>query len=757
MGLLKLFLALLVLALGVQAEKYKKYTADDWMIYVCGTVLTTFATWCEGQVDYDYTCYCYDDNARASLAGCFAFNTDHPNGRYETFIKTCSEFNYTVTIEDMEESLQLYSAKAQSVVASSTEAASETSAYADYSSAAANSTATDAASMSEASASSSESASSEDAETYAPTVPMVDYPILVDTTTFTMYWDAYSQFYQNYSGSFYYASGIYAYWALVLLGATISNWAVVMFPGIRLYCNGRISKMWRKYVTLPALFRRKKLHYQKCLFFFDFLIPSRLESLIASGFFWVTFLVCAIEYPWTQDNIWYPRRYEAMIRYVADRTGIVATVILPLLFLFGGRNNFLQWITGWNFATFIMYHRWMGRVIVSLIFVHGIAYTVMYINDGYYAEEMGEEYLRYGVVATTAGALMCFQGLLFLRRRFYEVFLVIHILLAVCWVLGAWKHLIDTVFLTFMYPTVAVWCLDRLVRVARLFWFGSPKATVTLLADDCLRVVVPRPAHWKGVPGGHAWVHFLTSWYFWQSHPFTFLESVEENNQIVFLLKSKKGATYYLTKRLANLPGKTCTVRVSVEGPYGEACPVEHHDNVVFVAGGNGIPGIFSEVYSLAKRSASNMQQHLKLIWILRDPLTLEWMWRELIALRETKIQTTIYITRPDAITENLLEKMVTKESSKEEGSSGEEKDLLKKDDNVLDMLRAYFPHINFVQGRPLMDTLVQEEAEFATKSAAFITCGHPIMVDDLRYAVVLNIDKSDKRLDFYEQLQVWA
>ncbi|PYD07639.1 hypothetical protein DND36_32070, partial [Pseudomonas savastanoi pv. glycinea] len=68
----------------------------------------------------------------------------------------------------------------------------------------------------------------------------------------------------------------------------------------------------------------------------------------------------------------------------------------------------------------------------------------------------------------------------------------------------------------------------------------------------------------------------------------------------------------------------------------------------MFLAGGNGIPGIYSEIYDLAKRSANNSKQMLKLVWIIREAKSISWMFEEMEALKHTKIQTTIYITRPD-------------------------------------------------------------------------------------------------------------
>jgi len=45
-----------------------------------------------------------------------------------------------------------------------------------------------------------------------------------------------------------------------------------------------------------------------------------------------------------------------------------------LLWLFGGRNNILIWMTGWSFATFNVFHRHIARVAT----LQGIAHSVLY-------------------------------------------------------------------------------------------------------------------------------------------------------------------------------------------------------------------------------------------------------------------------------------------------------------------------------------------------------------------------------------------
>ena len=62
------------------------------------------------------------------------------------------------------------------------------------------------------------------------------------------------------------------------------------------------------------------------------------------------------------------------------------------------------------------------------------------------------------------------------------------------------------------------------------------------------------------------------------------------------------------------------------------------------------------------------------------------------------------------------------------------------------------------IEGRPNIEKVIETCIEESSGSACFVTCGHPAMVDDIRVAVANNIDnKEGKRVDYYEQLQVWA
>ncbi|KAG7662765.1 uncharacterized protein J8A68_003688, partial [[Candida] subhashii] len=76
----------------------------------------------------------------------------------------------------------------------------------------------------------------------------------------------------------------------------------------------------------------------------------------------------------------------------------------------------------------------------------------------------------------------------------------------------------------------------------------------------------------------------------------------------------------------------------------------------------------------------------------------------------------------------------------------------------LVELIKRELSHIEFKEGRPNIEELVREEVNNSAGSIGFVTCGHPVMVDELRYYCAQNISNPNKnRVDFYEQLQVWA
>jgi hypothetical protein len=62
--------------------------------------------------------------------------------------------------------------------------------------------------------------------------------------------------------------------------------------------------------------------------------------------------------------------------YLSDRAGIIATANFPLLWVFASRNDVFMWLTGWSFATFNVFHKWLARIVTIQAILHSVGYTV---------------------------------------------------------------------------------------------------------------------------------------------------------------------------------------------------------------------------------------------------------------------------------------------------------------------------------------------------------------------------------------------
>ena len=137
----------------------------------------------------------------------------------------------------------------------------------------------------------------------------------------------------NYDDSVYYGGSLLAYWLLIMILYGVVHWTKYLFPGFASKLTCTPVNIWRRYISMPATFRRKKCQEQRLLMFFDFLVPSRLETIVIALFYGLTILVNAIRTGYVENDPFLGDRYEAKLRYVADRTGIIPTVMMPLIFL----------------------------------------------------------------------------------------------------------------------------------------------------------------------------------------------------------------------------------------------------------------------------------------------------------------------------------------------------------------------------------------------------------------------------------------
>jgi hypothetical protein len=255
-------------------------------------------------------------------------------------------------------------------------------------------------------------------------------------------------------------------------------------------------------------------------------VPTIGQALYIVVFFGLNVILCSVNYSNSQPHPWYFTRKEETLAYIGYRTGHVAYALLPLLLLFSSRNNVLLWITSWSYSTYLLMHRWVSRIFAVQAIVHSITLLVAYKSSGGYVTDSKEPYWLWGIVATVLTCAMLVFSHLYFRRLSYEIFLVLHILLAVFVIVGCWYHVIlkwgFNFYDNWLYAACAVWFFDRILRLLRIARNGVRRAVVTELGSTHVRVDI-QGLRWASKPGHIAFAYFpgLNPLRPWENHPFS--------------------------------------------------------------------------------------------------------------------------------------------------------------------------------------------------------------------------------------------
>lgn len=693
------------IAAGVQAKSWQLHHYASEAVNGCSLLIGKQATWA---TKHDLLGFCKKDDqpALGSMAWCLE-NQPKPEEAKHAFIKQCDEeYGLKVTMEDLQHAYQNAT---------------------DYL-----------------------------VENPKKTIPgwnpkkPASVPVkFTDEEYDTAYLSAIYRF-MNVNWLMWFGIALFGYWFAIMFVAGAYNALFYIAPGFTKRLQNPIINTWRKYVTLPALFNQQHVNPAVRMRWFCWLVPTRWEAVMMGGYLTLVIIFNACLFHKLDGNIYFSTSAMFVAKQVANRSGLSTIYIIPQLILFAGRNNFMQWVTGWSYSRFIYLHKWLARVAVILVLTHAIAYTVKSggFNGDKYIEYLTEDFFRWGIAALTCGSIMCFQALYFMRHMNYEFFLLLHILLAVFFIVGGWIHTADQGYEQWFIAATAVWCFDRAIRLGRLAFFGIRKANVQLVGEDTLRVTVTRPKWWTPFPGCHAFIHFVRPTVFWQSHPFTVVGDAAEadgSGTITLYLKVKGGVTHGLCKYLSKCPGKSAKVPVAIEGPYGTRLPLDRYDTLVFITGGHGIPGLYSQAREIISRAGSKTR--VKFYWTIRNYQAIEWFYPELQKFNNDQIETIVYVSQPREVNSPIV---------LDEDSSMEKKSCNEETIDHVETLKLRLDHFVFREGRPDIDELVATEAAESLGSIAFTTCGAGTLVDASRRAVANNFEKCSYRVDYYEQAQIW-
>ncbi|ODA79408.1 hypothetical protein RJ55_05001 [Drechmeria coniospora] len=498
-------------------------------------------------------------------------------------------------------------------------------------------------------------------------------------------------------------------------------------------------------------------------------MPPRLQSLTLLLFLLLNVALSMHGYRIIEENYYFPTRTRQVLRYLSDRTGILAFFNFPVIWLFGMRNDVCLWLTGWDFGTYNAFHRWVARIATAQAVVHSVCYTILISIEGgwsYYLSYYALGWWNYGVVATVAMSLLLPLSWCWFRRHHYETFLVVHMALGLVLLLTMLGHVsifggrYDALF----YVPACVWLLDRVLRAFRVLFFRRAWSVDGLASYDAsanmVRLTVPMDeAAYEVKAGTYFYLMLLDSSRPWQSHPFTVasvsgrpsrtslgeqvplldLEEVDATDaasdvdggeatrpHMTFLIRPYDG----LTKQLRHLAAATewsapVPLRVLLDGPYGRTQNLEGYDLVVFLVGGSGVVTALSYLPTLTQADGGRqVQVHL----VVREPALAEDVIRRDMgdALGCGGLTVDVYI------------------SSRAGVAAG-------------GTLAGVPSNVRQHLGRPNADEVVRRAtASVGRGSLAVVASGPQRLQDEARRAVVEALARSASRISYFEESFAW-
>ncbi|KAF2714712.1 hypothetical protein K504DRAFT_456908 [Pleomassaria siparia CBS 279.74] len=535
----------------------------------------------------------------------------------------------------------------------------------------------------------------------------------------------------------------------------------------------------KRYIVIPAVTfgYRCSQNIRWCT------IPPRIQSLTIASFVLLNIVLCCISYSVFENNIFWPKVSKQLFRYVSDRTGIISLANIPLIWLFGTRNNTLIWLTGWGFGTYNNFHRCVARVATVQAVVHSLGYMQMIWEDGgwrLYEKYRHEKYFFNGKLATIFMCAICAFSVYGLRRSHYEIFLVTHIVFSAIVLITMYYHveIFRGEYNVFIWPSVFIWLFDRGLRIFRILAFNprfwNTKCSTTYDAkSNLVRLEVPcSQSFLKPKPGAYYYVYaFDNLLYAHQSHPFTLayvsegkesdthpdlssttprhprrprphrassnsslesdallphspISSHTPSSSLVFLIRPYNGFTSRLA-RLAALKPTPHTLHALIEGPYGNAIPLRTFPSVLFLVGGTGIAVPLSYLSNLLTSSQSRVVR-LRIVWAVREhSLFVDVLNRFRDLLADERVEVDVHVTRD------------------EEG----------KDDDMVEGLDG----VDVVTGRPDIDAHVDETARLASGGRlAVVACGPASMADEARRACVRAVGDGYRGVEYFEESFKW-
>jgi NAD(P)H-flavin reductase len=393
------------------------------------------------------------------------------------------------------------------------------------------------------------------------------------------------------------------------------------------------------------------------------MVPTRGQTLYIGLISLLNLILLVAPYTIKQPQASFLTKGNQFLSIIGNRAGSMAMGNVVALFLFSSRNSVLLYITDWSYSTYLLFHRWLGYWAVLHTIIHSAMLWSYYVKGGTYSAEILRLYWQWGIVGTVAACALLPFSLLVVRQKFYEFFIISHVVLSLIFLIGFYYHIWYVYtwswgYEIWMFIAAGIWAVERLIRIGRMMFQGLKTAVVTVVPGtdgEYVRIEVEG----KELKSGVAYVCFPTlSWRFWETHPFSVSGYIsgppqshlhrsnsstgsdssprpEDSNEkgasasvaatpirgattqtnTTFFARTRGGITKALKEKACREEDQKVRMRILIDGPYSHSGNVHSQlaqcSSILCIVGGVGI----TAVLPFLKDSGT---KHTKLFWSSR-------------------------------------------------------------------------------------------------------------------------------------------
>lgn len=283
------------------------------------------------------------------------------------------------------------------------------------------------------------------------------------------------------------------------------------------------------------------------------------------------------------------------------------------------------------------YHRVSGRLIYTLLILHGTWYMNFFVQAGLLEKRLTSLVVWIGIIALLSMSLLMSTALETVRRWSYRVFFVIHLVVGMSILPLLFFH--ASPLRLYVTESLFLFIFDLLCRKVDTVVSFATIASVT--GTSLLKLDIPisprKIQRFKGSPGQHVYLQ-IPQQSVPTSSPFPYLHEVLYNpftvaavsdTHISLVLRTLNGPMTQALSQLSHM--NKAHPPLNIEGPLGSSRHFPNfaaeYDRVLLVAGGVGATFIipfYRDIRTQLLREARSFER-VKVIWSMRDVAESHW------------------------------------------------------------------------------------------------------------------------------------